>query len=89
MTEERGRVGSTIAGLLITVIGGLMPQQVSVQGTVSVGGEHAGVPTVNRAGPSDEISHTVARPGTYSYSVEVVSVAQDVCSARYEAYGTG
>jgi hypothetical protein len=73
----------------IYISGRLGPQQVSVQGTVSIDGEHAGVLTVNQASPSDEISHTVPGPGTYSYSVEVVSVALDAYGAPYESYGSG
>ena len=73
----------------VYISGRLGPQQVSVQGTVVIDGEHAGVLTVNQANPNDEISHTVAGPGIYSYSVEVVSVAQDAYGATHEAYGDG
>jgi hypothetical protein len=61
----------------------------SVQATVTIDGEHAGVITVDQTSPTDEISHTVPRPGTYSYSVETVATTVDAYGTYYEHYGSG
>jgi hypothetical protein len=64
-------------------------QQISGQATVTIDGEHAGVLRVDQSNPTDEISHTVPGSGTYSYTVEAVSVEQDAYGMVYELYGSG
>jgi hypothetical protein len=60
-----------------------------VQATVTIDGQYAGTLTVDQTNTTDEISHTVPGPGTYSYIVETVSVHPDAYGTLYEYYGYG
>jgi hypothetical protein len=67
----------------------LSPGQVNGQARVIIDGEQAGVLTIDQANPSDEISHTVPEPGTYSYTLEATGAVQDAYGALYQLNGHG
>lgn len=73
----------------VYVTGRLTSQGVSSQATVNIDGEEAGTLTTDQNNTTDQISHTVSHPGTYSYTIEGVSVVLDAYGTPQEVYGSG
>jgi hypothetical protein len=90
--DPGGSVGHTQSGsepVTFEIGTRLSPGQVSGKARVTINGQQAGVLTIDQTNPTDEISHTVPEPGTYSYTIEATGVVQDAYGASHQLTGFG
>jgi hypothetical protein len=73
----------------IYITGRLVSPSISSQAKVVIDGKEAGVLSADQSNTTDQISHTVPQPGTYSYTIEGVTVSPDAYGTPQQTYGSG